>query len=351
MAMSCPDVRVDLDVAARQRRIGRHGLAVGELRGLGRLEHGPTASPRARRRRAAAGGPARRCPSAAAASSSSNVRMPCSANGLHRQAAQGGHVAHRPGSARDVLDERPDVGAFRAANVQRRARASRSARRVSSSITTRRGRARPRRPSGPAGTAARRRASAPSTSAEPGRSRRRTGSTAAAMTAGSGAGSCDRSSVDLAFGVARRRRRAEPRRDAIGLASLEHEARRAAWRRRKRSAACRSRADRGCRRGRPSRRRTGAWRVAARDSTTCPAGLSSSSSPNTSRLGGRASGTVRASVGVVARAARVVDELAELDGALGARVVAKAQLGNAPQLQRAAPRASGRSRAPARSLP
>src|SRR5688572_12056404 len=64
-----------------------------------------------------------------------------------------------------------------------------------------------------------------------------------------------------------------------------------------------------------------------------PNGLSSSSSPNTSRLGGRASATV-GSVGIGLGTTHVVDELAELDGAFGARVVAKAQVGRAPQLQR-----------------
>ena len=83
-----------------------------------------------------------------------------------------------------------------------------------------------------------------------------------------------------------------------------------------------------------------------------PSGLSSKSSPNTSRLGGRAPRHVRrGSVGAGARASGVVDELAELDGTSSARVVAKPQLRNAPQLQSARARASGRSRALARTLP
>src|SRR5687767_7166967 len=65
-----------------------------------------------------------------------------------------------------------------------------------------------------------------------------------------------------------------------------------------------------------------------------PKGLSSSSSPKTSRVGERASATF-ASVGVAtAAAARVVDQLAELHGAFGARVVPEAQIRCAPQLQR-----------------
>src|SRR6185503_352984 len=64
-----------------------------------------------------------------------------------------------------------------------------------------------------------------------------------------------------------------------------------------------------------------------------PEGLSSNRSPNTSRLGRGASVTKVPSVGVAAGAARVVDELADLDGATRGRVVPKPQVGDSAQLQ------------------
>ena len=110
---------------------------------------------------------------------------------------------------------------------------------------------------------------------------------------------------------------------------------RAAWRRRKRSAACPSRAGRGCPCG-------PAFAAANRRLARCsarfddrPSGLSSRSSPNTSRLGWSGARSPASSgqsaPGPVPRASSM--SWLELDGAPGARVVAKPQLRNAPQLQ------------------
>ena len=76
--------------------------------------------------------------------------------------------------------------------------------------------------SAPGGTAARRLASAPSTSAAPARSRRRTVRRRRDPSSAPAEAASESILDRLALGVAGRRRRAERRRDAIGLARFEH---------------------------------------------------------------------------------------------------------------------------------
>ena len=153
----------------------------------------------------------------------------------------------------------------------------------------------------------------------------------------------------LALGVAGRRRRAELRGDPIRLARVEHDNRRAAWPHRSRSAAFPV----------ASGSRLPAWPAFSRLNrrlTRCnawfddePARLVEQQHART-RLPGvwslPPSPWSRVESGVAARCrGAIVDELAELDGALRARVVAESQLGNAPQLQRLPTRVRKKPRA------